>query len=244
MIGNLKSEFYRMKGTWLFPVHVILPIIYALVFFLMCKFTGLKNFSKDENIKEFYVILGAVFPIVIGAITAKNSDMEKVAGNFQVMISLKSRSRAYFAKLLALICGSLFSVGLASFIFGILIKASFFEMSVLFLITVIGSFSIYLIHLFLAFKFGSGATIGFSFVETLITLLFMTGLGDGVWYFFPWAWISRLCATFMLRFNIESGILNGEILNFAILFLVIFPAIFVGSILWFKNWDAKSAVGE
>ena len=118
MIKILKSEFYKTKHTYLLWVHLILPILYALVFWIAAKFTTLKHFSDSEIIKNYLVILGAVFPIIIGAITSKVVDMEAIAGHFQVLLSsTKSRAKAYVGKCLVLLIGALFSTVLAISIF-------------------------------------------------------------------------------------------------------------------------------
>ena len=42
----IKSELYKLKHTWVPWIHILLPIIYALLFWGAAKVTTLKNFSN------------------------------------------------------------------------------------------------------------------------------------------------------------------------------------------------------
>ena len=80
MMNILKSEFYKLKHTWIPWAHFILPVLYALLFYGAATFTGLKNFFDMDIIQNFFVLLGAILPIIFGAITYKVVDMEASAG--------------------------------------------------------------------------------------------------------------------------------------------------------------------
>ena len=52
------------------------------------------------------------------------------------------------------------------------------------------SFLLLALHLLLAVRFGAGMSLGVGTVMTLLALILgATGLGDGVWPFFPWVWV-------------------------------------------------------
>ena len=96
MINILKSEFYKLKHTWIPWAHFILPVLYSLLFYEAATNIGLKNFSGRDIIQNYFVLLGSVLPIICGVITSKIVDMEASAGRFQVLLSTtKSRSNAY-----------------------------------------------------------------------------------------------------------------------------------------------------
>ena len=44
MINILKSEFYKLKHTWIPWAHFILPVLYSLLFYEAATNIGLKNF--------------------------------------------------------------------------------------------------------------------------------------------------------------------------------------------------------
>ena len=41
-----------------------------------------------------------------------------------------------------------------------------------------------MLHLFVSFQFGKGASIGLGIVEALLVALLLTGLGDRIWPFY------------------------------------------------------------
>lgn len=244
MINIVKSEIHRVRHTWIPWVHIILPIFYSVLFFGVAKITGMKNLANYDIIKDYLVILGGVFPIICGAITYKSIDMEADAGNFQVMLQAKSRVKAYTGKIISLIIGFLFSSFFAIIIFYVLFgNQSIIEYLVEFFLITIGALPIYMIHLWVSLKFGGGATISLGFVETLMALLAMTGLGDKIWYFIPCTWSSRLSATYILGKNVTNNLhLYGEFKKWVIFGIPIIIIILVISIIWFNRWDGKSSV--
>lgn len=243
MINILKSEFYKLKHTWIPWGHFILPVLYALLFYGAATITGLKNFSDMDIIQNYFVLLGAVLPIICGAITSKIVDMEVSAGRFQVLLSTtKSRSKAYGGKLLMLLFSFLFSTSLAVLIFAMLFgNQENIAWLIELLLVVIGCLSTYMIHLWVSIILGSGASIGLGFVETLIALLSITNLGENIWYFFPCTWSSRLSVTYIVGSKLaNSSYLIKELTTWVYVALPITVAIFIGSLLWFNRWDGKS----
>ena len=96
----IKSELYKLKHTWVPWIHILLPIIYALLFWGAAKVTTLKNFSIAEIYQSYASILGGLLPTIIGLLTAKMIDMEFEAGRFQVLLAgTKRRSQSYLGKL-------------------------------------------------------------------------------------------------------------------------------------------------
>lgn len=242
MVKILKSEFYKIKHTWIPYIHVIIPIVYATIFYGAVKITGLKNYDSVFIIQNYLVLLGVVLPIVCGAITSKSIDMEVNAGNFQVLLSAtKSRSKAYGGKLLVLLTGSLLSISLAVLIFGFLFRnqsptAWLIEGLLLF----IGCLSTYMIHLLISIIWGGGASIGLGFIETLIALLSMTTLGEKIWYFLPCTWSSRLSATYLVGSNLSDGTyLNNELSMWFYIAIPMTILILICSLIWFNRWDGK-----
>ena len=121
MIKIIKSEIYKIKGTWLPWIHIVLPIAYSLLFYLASKTTGLKNFEESDIVQTYFVLLGAVIPIILSFISSKVVDMEMGAGKFQVLLSTtKSRTKAFLGKLLVLELGFVISLSLSVVIFALL----------------------------------------------------------------------------------------------------------------------------
>ena len=126
MIKIIKSEIYKIKGTWLPWIHTVLPIAYSLLFYAVSKTTGLKNFEESDIVQTYFVLLGAVIPIILSFISSKVVDMEIGAGKFQVLLSTtRSRTKAYLGKLLVLELGFVVSISLAIIIFAIYLRLAY-----------------------------------------------------------------------------------------------------------------------
>lgn len=244
MIKIIKSEFYKTKHTWLPWIHIIIPAVYAFLFFLAAKTTGLKNSTDRDIMQNYFVILSVAFPIVIGAITSKVADMEREAGNFQVILSsTESRKSAYFGKLLSLFTGEIFSLTIAVYMFRFLFGyGTFAEWTVGLFLVFAGSIAVYAVHLFVSIKFNGSASIGLGFVETMLAMLCMTGLGDRIWYFIPGAWSARLTATYVIGSKLMDKILfYNEMTKCCIIAVPMTIAILAASVIWFEKWDGRSS---
>ncbi|MFP5527013.1 lantibiotic immunity ABC transporter MutG family permease subunit [Peptococcus simiae] len=238
----LKSEFYKLKHTWVPWAHFILPILYALLFYGVAKITSLKNFDAMDIIQNYLMLLGAVLPIICGAVTSKVVDIEASAGSFQVLLSTtRSRSKAYSAKLLVLLLCFLFSTSVAISMFAIVFgHQSIAVCFVALCLVVVGGLATYMIHLWVSIRLGSGVSIGLGFFESLIALLAMTSLGDKIWYFIPCTWSSRLVATYIVgRKLADHSYLLKEFTMWMYVALPITLVIFISSLLWFYRWDGK-----
>lgn len=235
----LKSELYKIKHTWIPWIHGVLPVLYALVFYGACQFTGLKNFVPDEAIQIYFTLLGAAVPIVVGVSISKVADMESGAGHFQMLLSAPSRTKTYLGKMGALCLGFILAASLAVGLFGGLFGHQTFAVwFAALLLLLAASVAVYVIHLWVALVLGSVTSMGLGVVETLIALLATTGLGDKFWYFVPCTWPARLPGTYILASAWQDqSLLAMELAKWGFSALPMTVAIFIGSIIWFKRWD-------
>lgn len=243
MINIMKSEFYKIKHTWIPWVHVMLPIFYAIIFYEAYHKTALQNFDDISIIENYLVCIGLAVPMISGIMSSKIVDMEIGAGNFHVLLTTtKKRSQAYCGKLFLLFFGLFLSINLAVILFWLLFGRQIFALLFLgAIIMVIGSLCTYMIHLWFAIAFGGGASIALGFMETLIALLSLTLLGDKIWYFLPCTWSSRLPATFFLGSKTgDMSIFYGEILKWSYSGMSLTIVVFIFSLIWFSKWDVKS----
>lgn len=240
MMGRIiKSELYKFKHTWVLWIHFVLPVLYGLVFYLASQTTGLKKFSPDETIQNYFMLLGAAVPIVVGVLISKVADMESGAGHFQLLLSAPSRTRAYLGKAGALFLGFIWATSVAVGVFGgIFGHQTLAVWFVALLLLLAASVAVYLIHLWVALALGSVPSMGLGVVETLIALLAMTGLGDKLWYFIPCTWPARLPGTYILAIAYQNhSLLAAEMAKWGFSALPITVMIFIGSIIWFNRWD-------
>lgn len=244
MLNIIKSELYKMKHTWLPWVHIILPIVYSVFFYVASRTTGLNKFAEKEIVQTYFVMLGAMIPIVCSFITSKIVDMEASAGNFQVLLSTtKSRTKVYLGKCIVMESGFIVSLSLAIIIFAFLSGYQrTFDWFIELLLIFISSISLYIIHTWIGIALSSGASIGLGFIETMISLLSMTILGDNIWYFIPCTWATRLPATFIMMRNVlDSSYFYREIRLWSFVATFMILILLISSIIWFNEWDGKTA---
>ena len=109
------------------------------------------------------------------------------------------------------------------------------------LILIMSSLCMYNIHFFLSFRFSKSISIGVGVVESLIAALFLTGMGDGKWPFFPSAWSARFIDSLLMKYSGMNNHLD-VLLNYGIgISIVITILSFVAIIIWFTKWDGKTS---
>ncbi|WP_455822504.1 lantibiotic immunity ABC transporter MutG family permease subunit [Clostridium butyricum] len=132
------------------------------------------------------------------------------AGKFKEMISTEnSRGICLFSKLMVMIiCGAIsLIITVSGFYIGFqyFLKQNMFSINLYINIAVvvfIAQISLYLFHVFLSIRFGSGVSIGMGIFESMISGLFITGLGDGIWRYVPCSFAVRFSDGFFVK---EAG---------------------------------------
>ncbi|EJO5348588.1 lantibiotic immunity ABC transporter MutG family permease subunit [Clostridium botulinum] len=238
----IKSDFYKLKRTPILCIHVFIPLLGAVLFLLYYSFGAKGNIA---SICGYLETLAIVFPLLIGLITGMVIEQEEQVGNFQMLLgSTKCKGVTYISKLILLFLLGSFSVIIAIGIFAIGFKkmdAIFYvqEAITLFVANII----LYIVHVLISIKLGKGASIGLGIGGTLLSALMLTGLGDRVWQWIPWAFGVRFCDYTMLKiidpsiYNIVSIEVNKGIF---IMILEICIAL-IGSLLWFKYWEGRKS---
>lgn len=239
------AEFYRLRRTWLPWAHLLLPLTYALLAGAACRFTGLQYQAPLTVIEGYLELLGGLLPVIIGLVTAGAADMEASAGQFQLMLSCPgARRTAMLGKVCCLLlsaCGSLLiAVGFFRMLYGSIPAFSWWPAA---LLIFLGCMFSYLLHVWVSFQAGSGASVGLSFAESLLAFLALTGLGDGIWYYIPCTWAARFSATLiqmcsqpgqlLYYMELRRGVLTAAPMTIALLAVLL---------IWFSRWDGRSSV--
>lgn len=192
----MKADLFKLRKSSLPWIHIIAPVGLATIFLL---YYAISNWNPVSKVVGYYNILGMCFPIIIGLLTAMISDIELRAGNYQNMLMAPSRIKAFFSKAIILWLGGVFSISLASLLFGAgniyLLKQSEYGFAFYIkaaVISLIASVIMYLLHLYLAFRFQKGITIIAGIIEGLLAMLLRTSLGDNCWVFIPCSWAPRI----------------------------------------------------
>ena len=138
------------------------------------------------------------------------------------------------------------AVFFACFLFGagytFLLKRS--PVSILFygkasLILLASCFHLYIWHLFLSLRFNKGLSIGVGITESLISALFLTGMGDGRWQYTPCSWSSRF-VTYALTKEKGLSLINSDFYLGIILCIITTIAAFLLFCVWSCRWEGKN----
>jgi ABC-2 type transport system permease protein len=234
----LLADFQKTKRLSIWSAHILIPVCIAGVFLAYYSFAQWNAYSKVE---AYFQVLGIGFPFLIGLFCVMLSEQELSAGGFQVMLSSPKRLPAFLSKLTLLILTGTFAVFLASVLFGAgysfllrqsIVGVSFYwKASFAFLGS---SILLYVWHLFLALRFNKGVSIGIGITESLISALFLTGMGDGLWSYVPCAWSSRF-VTYILAMENGSELMKTDF-NIAICICILTT---ISSIILFCVWSCR-----
>ncbi|MVB12291.1 hypothetical protein CAFE_30240 [Caprobacter fermentans] len=238
-IRCVRSDFQKFRHTSMLWIHLLIPLAAAVLFL---SYYSVSPWNAETKISGYFEVIGSAFPLMIGLICGKSAEQERQAGNFQVMLcGVKSRPAAYAGKLFVLLLPGIFAVAISVGAFaagfrtvpGILyFKAAGFLIA--------GSVFPYLLHLFVSFRFGRGASIGLGIVESLISALALTGLGDGKWYYIPCTWSARLCDCLVsIWIDPSKAIGYTELEKCMTVAIPATIAAFVISLFWFQRWEGS-----
>lgn len=234
MKNVIRSEFIKIKHTSYWRLHIILPVIGALLYIAyFAIYVTAPVISKEKLLLE---LTATIFPLLISTVTGLNSSLEEKASHFQRVLSSKKRVSIWNGKLAFLILTGLFSALLlmSAFWFGIKILA-IADISLLFcigagFILLAGNIIIYIWHLFLSYRFGIGISLFFGVFESLQVILYSNITLAGVFRYIPFAWGVELCHSFI---NTDINMLDIMIIG-----LLTGLALLVTCI-WINYWDGR-----
>lgn len=243
-LAYLKSDFLKTKRLSIRVAHLFIPIMAAILFVAYYTYAPWNELKK---ISIYYQVLGMGLPFLIGLFCAMLSEQEQTAGSFQTMLMAPKKLIPFLSKLLLLLIFGLAALVLASVIFGIaflvvlgndLVGIDFYLFASI--IMLVSSIPLYILHLFLSLEFNKGVSIGLGIVESLISALFLTGLGNSIWKYVPASWPARISTTFLSVYNGDTGS-SAELSGvFPICFVVTIGAM-VFYVLWANHWQGTKS---
>ena len=86
---QLKAEFYKMRHTFLFPLHVIVPVAAGVLFLAWTRISAQLQFSV------FVQAVGVVFPVLASVICAGNIELE-LSGHLQGFLMTTGKREVFF----------------------------------------------------------------------------------------------------------------------------------------------------
>lgn len=240
-----KAEFIKMKHSGIYFLHLMCAVLASTVFIIYYLAAG---WSVESRISGFMEAVGIVLPVAVSIVCAKGVELEENS-HFQTFLgTAKRKTAAFLAKWTALQLLALTAVAGAVILFAagerLLLKNSEIPLKVYLteiLIVWGGSLPLYLEHLFLNLRFSKAVSMGVSVVQLLISALFLTGLGEGRWQYFPSSWSARGSMIYLMwifRPDVRAQI-RGQLYRVGGACMLIGLIICVIMILWFYFYEGR-----
>ena len=194
----LAAEMRKYAHTPVLKIHLVLPLVGMAVFLLYYSFSG---WSSAGKVQAYLEVVACIWPFLTGLVCGMAAEMEAEAG-YQILLLLPpGRCRGITAKWLGLLILGLGAVLLAILGFGILYRlllpgGDVFSLDLYVreaLVIWLGQIPVYLIHLFLSIRLGKAASISAGAGGMILACLMLTGMGEGIWMYLPWAFSGRWC---------------------------------------------------
>ncbi len=243
-LGRLvRAEFWKIRHTLLPWIHVLIPLLGITVFL---SYYRLSRVSDEGKVSGYIQTLAIAFPLIISIVCCLSVEMEE-RGHFQTFLgSAVHKKNALLAKWLVLsgmgFASMLLAVGgfaagywgmTGKMVYG---KAEYFCMAVVLMLNGIG---LYLFHLFLNLSFSRNISLCAGTAQLLVAALFLTGLGEGLWQFFPCSWGSRWSGYLLLYWKGNLSV-SAEFVYKSLGICVCFCAALWGLIfLWFHYYEGR-----
>lgn len=239
---KLRAEFSKMRHTFLIPVHILIPVISSVLFLVWHRVNAQLQFAG------YVQAVGIAFPVLTSIICAESVELE-VPGHFQGFLMTSGKKEeallakwmslqilAFLAVMGAMIfygAGNRFILGDREIPFSLFIKSG--------CLLWMGSIPLYLEHLFLNLQFSKAVSLAVSVGQLLISALFLTGLGDGRWQYFPCSWSSRGTSLYLAEIFNRRIALKASSTDFNDIIICVLLGVFLCVIIfvWFHFYEGR-----
>ncbi len=238
IVSCLKAEFQKHKHSALLFMHVCIPVLGAAVFVSYYQISG---WQAVEKVSAYLEVLAVAFPFLIGIIIGMAVQTEMQAGHFQLMLgTIPSRMAVIIGKM-----GFLFICAFAAVVLALGVFCGFYREAPLMLyvkaaiLLLAAMMPLYLLHLFIGMNYGKGASMGLGIAGSLVAALMLTGLGDAIWYYVPWAWGVRAMDFLVLSWDRPElyAQISFDFAKGMCVCVICTCILFVIHLVWFKNWE-------
>lgn len=236
MIVSIRSELVKLWHTPYWAIHVLVPLIGAILFiFYFVFYSSVNGYEKLKLITE---LTAMVFPLLISVIVGLSVSQEEKSSHFQTMLTVPNRCKTLLAKLSVLYLSGVISLVALYALFSIGASISITEVFPwTFMLQAVfglafGSFVIYTLHLLLSLKFGLGISLFWGVFECLQCILFSNIELQGIWRYIPFAW----------SVNWIKDVFSGRLVEHGLEWIVIAvltDCILVAVLFWFSHWEGR-----
>ncbi|SEU09577.1 lantibiotic immunity ABC transporter MutG family permease subunit [Paenibacillus sp. NFR01] len=247
ILGLFRADLLKTRRTPFLLLHLLAPLIAATVFLAYYAYSP---WSATDKVQAYLQVLGCALPTLIALVCSMSAEQEALAGHFQGLLALPAqRIKVYASKLLLLLIYGLGAILLAVLLFGIGFREVLGQdgLGMAFYWSGAGilfgsSTFLYLLHSFVSLRFGRGPSIGTGIVGSLIAALLLTGLGERLWVYVPFAWGARLISIWTVHAAGTPLPLTVSQANTGITVCILATlTAAVLSCLWFRRWEGRSA---
>lgn len=233
------SNFTKIKRTPILLLHLLMPIVMTALFLVYYAFAGYRIIS---DIRLFFILLQIGYPIFVSIVVPIVINLDRKINSIQNALGLlESRRSIYLGKLFFLLFLSAISIIIYELCFYIGITlflditiTHFGSYAVICYIFLFSNVFLYLIHILVAFRFGSSLSILLGIFGTILAGYFENAIGDQIWPMIPWEWGVRFLEYY---FDFSSTPSNTSVLSGIMILLIITCIILILSILWFNRWE-------
>ena len=192
VIYAVRSEWLKVKHTPFWTIHFCVPVVGLLFFAYYLLYDSTADSKKLKMILE---LIAMVFPLLISVIVGLNVILEEKASHFQRLLAVPNRNKIILAKLVFLYGSGIFALFalLLLFLIGIYLFGMSNTVGIEMLIGAAAGIAfcnliIYILHLFLSFKFGLGLSLFWGVFESLQCILYSNIELRGIVRYIPFAW--------------------------------------------------------
>lgn len=236
-IYAVRSERVKVKHTSFRAIHFFVPVIGVLLFLVY--YLLYYHTADSKKFKMILELTTTVFPLLISVIVGMNVTLEEKASHFQTLFAVPNRHKIMLAKLAYLYGSGVFALFFLFLLFVIGIHlfgmADTVQLGTLIGATVGIAFCnliIYILHLFLSFKFGLGLSMFWGVFESLQCILYSNIELKGIARYIPFAW----------SMNWVQDILNDQLFSHRtekIWITVLTIGSLLLALLWFSHWEGR-----
>lgn len=240
-----RAEAVKMRHTFIYPLHVALPVCASALFLLYYYSSAWNELSQISGFTE---IIGSALPLVVSLICAGNIGLEE-GNHFQIFLGGTVRKwSALLAKWLLLLGGGFLAVSASVILFAAgewrILENKNFPAAFYGILAVslwAGSVLLYLEHLFLNLLFVKQVSLCVGVAQSLLSALFLTGLGEGRWQFFPCTWSARGTALVLSYISRGNGIniFWAEVKNLLVVCALIAVSFYAIIRIWFQFYEGR-----
>lgn len=239
----VRAEFWKMRHTLLPWIHVLIPLLGITIFLAYYR---ISRVSEAGKVSGYIQTLAVVFPLIISVVCCLSVEMEE-QGHFQTFLrAAVHKKNALLAKWIVLsgmgLASMLLAVGgFAAGYWMLTGRAVFGNGEALGMAAVLwlSGLGLYLLHLFLNLSFSKNISLCAGTAQLLVAALFLTGLGEGLWQFFPCSWGSRWSGYLLLYWKGNAAV-SAEFVCKSLGICVCLCTVLWGMIfLWFHYYEGR-----